>query len=131
MRISDWCSDVCFSDLPAALGLEARPLGLGEGEGGAVVDRRPSGGQRHLALQTQLLRRLVAGIETSRRLQARGGGGVAVEPLGLHRLLVPLAAEPAQVVLDRLGDFRRREPGAGFVEVQPLALAVGCGYTTV
>src|SRR3546814_16884075 len=112
MRISDWCSDVCFSDLPAALGLEARPLGLGEGEGGAVVDRRPSGGQRHLALQTQLLRRLVAGIETSRRLQARGGGGVAVAPLGLPRLLVPLEAKPAPVVLDGPGQFRRRAPGA-------------------
>src|SRR3546814_2480597 len=97
----------------------------------SVVDRRPSGGQRHLALQTQLLRRLVAGIETSRRLQARGGGGVAVEPLGLHRLLVPLEAEPAQVVLDGPGEFRRRALGVGVVDAQQIAHAVGAGEQPV
>src|SRR3546814_8372014 len=41
---------------PAALGLEARPLGLGEGEGGAVVDRRPSRSEEHTSELQSLIR---------------------------------------------------------------------------
>src|SRR3546814_3822324 len=45
----------------------------------------------------------------------------------LHRLLVPLEAEPAQVVLDGPGEFRRRALGVGVVDAQQIAPAVGAG----
>src|SRR5512135_2431474 len=85
---------------------------------GTIVDPGLAALLRELALQVQLLRRLEAGIEPARRLQALGGGGVAVEAVGLTREVVPVEAEPAQIRLDRVGKFRPRALAVGVVETQ-------------
>src|SRR5690606_28986185 len=73
----------------AAFGLEGGLLGVGQRQGGAVVDRRLAARQLHLAAAVQFVGRFIAGIEAALGLQAGGGLFIAVEPLGLIVALVP------------------------------------------
>ena len=74
---------------------------------GAVVDRRPARGDLREALELELLRGLVAGIEPAGGAQPIGRRGVAGEAVGLAREAVPAQAEPAQILLDRRRRTRR------------------------
>src|SRR5262249_2530014 len=87
-------------------------------EGGAIVDRRQVALQLAPALQLQLLRRLVAGIEPAGRLQLRHGGVVGGEAIGLAHLLLPLQAQPAQVFLDAGGELGHTAVAIGVVEAE-------------
>src|SRR3546814_7344379 len=68
MRISDWSSDVCSSDLETpvrldALGLEARAIGIAQPQRRAIVDRRQPAPKLDLALEVQFLRGLICRID--------------------------------------------------------------------
>src|SRR3546814_10494867 len=88
MRISDWSSDVCSSDLPGEIGdiLAHRQIGVDEGAGRSLITR---------ILSTETLRL---------RLEARG---VLLRPPIAHRAagvdLAPLIVEP---VADLVPDHR-------------------------
>src|SRR3546814_12066422 len=64
----------------ASLRLQACLLRRAEPQGRTVVDRRQPLGQLALALERQLLRRLVAGIEPPLRIQPLDRGGMARAP---------------------------------------------------
>ncbi len=61
----------------APFGFELRAFRVGELQRGAVIDRRLAAGELALALQLELLRRLVGGIEPAARFQLLDRGGVA------------------------------------------------------
>ena len=89
-----------------ARGLQSRALGVRQRERGAVVDRRQVALQLALALELQLLRRFVAGIEPAGGLQLRDGRVVGGEAIGLAR---PSPAIPGRASAGR-PRCRRRTP---------------------
>ena len=86
----------------ATLRLELGPIGLGELQRGAVIDRRPPARELALALELQLLLRLVGRIEPAARLQLLDRVGVEREALGLLDLAVPGEPEPGEILADAL-----------------------------
>ena len=70
----------------------------------AVVDRRQAAAQRDLALQLQLLRGLVGGIDPACVLQLGKGVFIQVEPLRLAELGIGGEPQPSEVFADR-GDI--------------------------
>ncbi len=68
---------------PAAGRFQRRPVGLGQGQGGAIVDRRQTAGLLAFAPALQLFGRLVAGVESSDAPQFRRRRVIQREPLGL------------------------------------------------
>ena len=104
---------------PSASSLRAL-LG-GELQGGAVIDRRLAAGELALALELELLRRLVSGIEPPARFQLLDRLGIAVEAVRLAHLLGPLDAEPVKILLDAAREFLRRALPVGVVEAEDQA----------
>ena len=88
-----------------SLGLQYIALGVAQAERGAVVDRRASEGELPLALELQLLRRLIAGIEVALIAQALGDLFIQAQALGLAHRITPSETEPAQVLLDRADEL--------------------------
>src|SRR4029077_5226400 len=81
---------------PAALALELLACGIVEPERGAVIDRRLALREQALALELELLRRLVTGIESAGRDQPVARGVIARESVGLPLLGVPVETEPGE-----------------------------------
>src|SRR5690606_28548239 len=67
----------------AALGLQRGLFGLGQRQGGAVINGRQAARQLHLAAAVQFVGRFIAGVEATIGLQPSGGLFIAIEPLGL------------------------------------------------
>ena len=86
---------------PAALAFQPRPVGVGELQRRAVVDRRPALGEQTLALELELLRRLVAGIEPAGGDQRVARRVVVRQPVRLLLVARPIEAEPLEIALDR------------------------------
>src|SRR3546814_3137086 len=101
MRISDWSSDVCSSDLRLAL-----------------IDRRQSAREQDLAPDVELLRRFVTGIDASGRLQFLELGLVQRKARRLAFLAVDVEAEPGQVGADAIDIFLFRPLAVGVVDPQ-------------
>jgi hypothetical protein len=60
-------------------------------------------------------------------LQPLGGGGVTVQPLSLAREILPVEAEPAQILLNRLLIFRLGARRIRIVHAQQHAAVVSLG----
>ena len=114
-----------------ALGLQLGLLGRRQSERGTVIDRRRAALELQLALEGELLRRLVAGIEPAARLQPLRGLVVAVQAIGLARQLVPGEAQPAEIRLDARGEFGRRALAIRIVEAQQEPAARRAGMEPV
>ena len=102
----------------AALGLEGSLLGIGQVQGGAVIDRRPAIGHLQASLAIEILAGLITGIEQSLRFQRLGGGLIAVKPVRLFERLVPGNAQPGQVGADAVLIGLRRALDIGIVNAQ-------------
>ncbi len=85
---------------------------------GAVVDRGLAARELALALQLELLRRLVGGIEPAARLQLLDGRGISGEAVRLADLCRPVEAEPGEILADAAREFFRRPLGVGVVETE-------------
>src|SRR3546814_1052233 len=106
MRISDWSSDVCSSDLCGALALRPLPAAMAAGPAADRLLRRP---QRRLHRQGG--RRKALASEGRPRLARRGAEGSArSQPAGIYRLDSP--GEAALGSEDRDHGFARRALGA-------------------
>ena len=116
---------------PAARSLERGPLGVGQAQRGAVVDRRSAERLLALAPPVELLRRLVGGIEAALRLERFGGGVIGRHPLRLAAHQVGLDAEPGEILLDRLGVFGLRALEVGVVEAEDERPAMPAGVEPV
>ena len=112
---------------PAAFAFEPRAVGIAELERGAVVDRRAALREQALALELQLLGRLVAGIEPADRDQPVAGGVVVRQPVGLPLLARPIEAQPGKVALDRRFVLGLAALPVGVVEAQDEGAAVPLG----
>ncbi len=77
-----------------ALAFQPRPVGVAQSQRRPVIDRRPALGEQPLALEVELFRRLVAGIETAGGDQSVARRVVVRQPLGLPLLQRPVEAEP-------------------------------------
>ena len=108
----------------AAGRLEGSLLGGAELQRLAPIDRRQPPRQQHLAAKLELLRRLVAGVEHTRRLQPLDRRGIGVEAGGLMHGDVGAHAQPMQILLDLVGIFLARARDIGVVEPQHEAAAV-------
>src|SRR5690606_12552913 len=85
-------------------GFLRRALGRGKPERPAVVDRRQPATERDLALEVELLRRLIAGIDPLRRLQPLECLVIQRQPLRLPLLTVRLQPEPSEIGADRVDE---------------------------
>src|SRR3546814_13334369 len=108
MRISDWSSDVCSSDLVEALNLDG--IGVHTAKGGAItVDAH---------LQTRVPSIYAAGDCTDQPqfvyVAAAGGSRAAKNMLGDSATL-DLRSMPAVVFTDQLGRASGRERGCKYV----------------
>ena len=112
---------------PAAFAFEPRAIGVAELERGAVVDRRAALRQQALALELELLRRLVAGIEAADGDQPVAGRVVVRQPVHLPLLARPIEAEPGKVALDRGFVLGLAALPVGVVEAQDEGAAVPLG----
>src|SRR3546814_12060405 len=101
MRISDWSSDVCSSDLP---GLDADDSVGGLGLGEAVIDVGAQGMQRHAAFAIPLRTRDLGAVEAAGDvdLDAQRAQAHRVADDALHRAAAHDAA--LELLRDRLGD---------------------------
>src|SRR5690606_17951016 len=70
------------------------------------------------ALAVEFFRRLVAGIESVRRLEPRNGLVVTVKAIGLPRPVVRLNAQPGEILDDGVGKLAGRAADVGVVETQ-------------
>ena len=102
----------------SAFRFQPRAIDVGEFQRGTVVDRRPSLGQQPLALELQLLRRLIARVEPAGRDQGIARGIVFGQPVGLAFLAIPAEAQPLQVVLDGCLELGLAAQPVGIVEPQ-------------
>ena len=102
------------------LAVGQRPLVLlpGHLQRAAVVDRRALLAELLLALVAQLLLRFEAGVEPAGGLQPLGRRGIERHAVGLAELFIPVEAEPAEILLQRLGIFGLAALGIGVVEAQ-------------
>ena len=115
----------------AAFALQPRPVGVGEFQRRAVVDRRPALGEQALALELELLRRLVAGIEPARGDELVARRVVVRQPVRLLLLARPVEAEPLQVAFDRRLVLGLAARPVGVVEAQDEGSAMPLGEQPV
>lgn len=111
----------------SAFAFQARPVGVAELERSAFVDRRAALREQALALELELLRRLVAGIEAADRDQPVAGGIVVLQPVRLPLLARPIEAKPGKVALDRGFVLGLVALPVGVVEAQDEGAAVPSG----
>src|SRR6185369_10379764 len=83
----------------APFGFEPRTIRRAELQRRAVIDRRLAAGELALALEFELIRRLVGGIKPPARFQLLPRLRVAVEAVRLAHLVRPIDAEPVKVLL--------------------------------
>ena len=91
---------------------------LGEGERGAVVNRRQAPAQRDLALQIQLLRGLVAAIGPALGHQPGEFTLIQGETRGLALFAIRMQPQPRQIRPDRLDVILAAAGGVGIVDAQ-------------
>src|SRR5207302_553640 len=92
--------------------------------GVALVDRRQSASEEHLAAKIELLRGFVTGIDPSRRLQTLKLAFVQLEALRLTDDLVGAEPEPVEIVTDRMVELGRRALAVGVVDPEGERAAV-------
>ena len=90
-----------------SVGFLCRAIFLAQGQGRAVIDGRQSAAELDLALQLQLLRGFVAGVDAAIRLQGLERRLVMRKPLGLTLLSIGLEAEPTCIVENDAASQRR------------------------
>jgi hypothetical protein len=90
----------------------------------AVVDRRLAARELHLALEIELLRRLIGGIDPAGFAQPLERRLVAVEPGRLAMLLVAGEAEPGEILAYPFGMGLARALLVGVVEAEDEAAAM-------
>ena len=101
-----------------ARGLLGGTLGCAQFERPAIVDRRQPASETDLALELELLLRLVAGIDPLRLAQRRKGAFVQREPLRLAGLAIGLETQPCEIGADRLDIVLAAALGIGIVDTQ-------------
>ena len=92
---------------PTPLGFERLPVRRRQGQSRPVIDRRPSAGQGDLTASVELVRGFITGIKPARLTKLSGGLLVTREPIRLTKGLVPVEAEPGQIVAYSLFVFSR------------------------
>jgi hypothetical protein len=105
--------------------LEPGPLGVAQAQRGAVVHRRQSPPEQHLALEIELLRGLVGGIDPARRLQFGEPRLVAVEPCRLALLGIGHQPQPGEIGADRIDVPFFAARAIGIIDPQQEAPAIG------
>ena len=90
----------------------------------ALIDRRETPPEQHLAPKLQLFRSLVAGVNPARAFQLLELPFVDVEPLGLADKLVGREAKPFQVIADREIELVGRPLAVGVVDPEQERTAV-------
>src|SRR5690606_40454655 len=93
-------------------------LGIAERQRGAVIDRRQPAPERDLALEVELLRGLVAGVDAARRLQPLERRLIEREPGRLPLLAIGREAEPGEIAADRLDERLAAPLRVGIVDAQ-------------
>ena len=116
---------------PASLRMEFQALVRVQRERGAVIDGRRAARDLQTALALQFLRRLITGIEPTRRLERFGGMGIEVEALRLAHLGVGRDAQPSKIDLNGLRVFFFRALKIGVVETQDEHAAMFAGEEIV
>jgi hypothetical protein len=101
-----------------ALGFLGGALGCAQFQRSAIVDRRQPASETDLALELELLLRLVAGIDPARLAQRRKGAFVQREPLRLAGLAIGLETQPFEIGADRLDIVLAAALGIGIVDAQ-------------
>jgi len=101
-----------------ALGFEARTIGIGERERGAIIDRRQAAAEQDLALEIELLLGLIGRIDAACGGQLGETAFVEIETLRLARLAIGDEAEPGKVVADREHMLFARALAVGVVDPQ-------------
>ena len=91
---------------------------------GPFVNRRKPPAEQDLAAQLKLFRRLVTGIDSSRRLQGLKTPLIKVEAFGLALLGVPIEPKPAKIGPDPGDIFLFRPFKIGIVDAQDEAPAM-------
>ncbi len=102
----------------AALGFKGGFFSVGQVQGGAVIDRRQSARQLHLAAAIELFRCFIGGIESAGSLEGVGTLLIDVEAPGLVIAFAPFEPEPLQVDLDQVLVFLGRALQIGVVDAQ-------------
>ena len=105
----------------AALRLELGPIGVGELERGAVIDRRAPAGELAFALELELLLRLVGRIKPAARLELLHRFIIKREALRLLHLEVPGEPEPGEILANALRELFGRALAIGVVETKDKA----------
>ena len=100
-----------------------RMVGFGQGQGGAVIDRRQAAPQRHLALEVQFLRAFIAAIDPARGLQPLEGFLVQRQPRRLPLLAIGGQAQPGKVSADAIDELLLAARRVGIVDPQQEAAA--------
>jgi hypothetical protein len=98
-------------------------VGIRQRQCRAVVDGRQPAAEQHLALQLQLLGRLIGAIDMALGRQPFEHLCIAVEPGRLAFLGIGHHPEPGEIVADRPGEGLGRARGVGIVEPQQEAAA--------
>jgi hypothetical protein len=112
---------VVEQEAPVRVFARSRPLGMvgfGQGQGGAVVDRRQSAREQDLALEIEFLLRFIAAIDASRRDQAFERGFIDCEAGRLAFLGIVIEPEPGEIGVDRLDMLFPAALGIGVVDAQ-------------
>ena len=89
----------------AALSQQFRLLPLAQLQSGAIIDRRATSLQRKLSFELQFLAAFPAGVKPPCSLEALGRRCVAIQPFRLARLLIPLQAQPKEILADGVNKF--------------------------
>src|SRR3546814_12557756 len=140
MRISDWSSDVCSSDLQARL-MDLRCEHFGQGAAGGFLPTGPAGEvdvgihrEAH-ARQHQFLGAQLIGIQPHRLTQPQPGFDTAVfagSAAMIQPALYPLAAAvPHRAVVPDIGTASCRERGWQYVENSVVSISIHKKTTTI
>src|SRR5215467_3742195 len=105
----------------ATLVLEFGPVGVRELERGAVVDRRFAARELALALQLELVLRLVGRIEPAARFELLYRRVIERKAVRLLRLKRPVETEPDYVLTDSACKLLGRALAVGIVEAEQQA----------
>ena len=113
------------------LPLQPRAIGIAERERGAIVDRRQAAAGGDLALEVQLLRALIGGIDPARGAQPGELRLIEVVAIGLAHHRIRLQPQPAEIGQDRIGERLGGPLRIGIVEPQQEAPAPHLGQQPI